>query len=204
MPIFKRFNSEVSEILQNGGIGIIPTDTIYGISASAFSRTAVSRIYRAKKRRSNSPFIVLVSSINDLKKFDIGLDQNEERFLRRYWPGKVSVILPCSSKKFSYLHRGTRSVAFRMPQYPVLRNLMRATGPLVSSSANITGKPSATTIKEASSYFKDAVDFYVDKGKLKSLPSTLVRLRRGTPLIIREGAVKLAAESSFDGASAPL
>ena len=179
MKVFKRFDPRVKKILKGGGVGVIPTDTIYGISGSAFSRKAVKRIYGVKKRSAKSPFIVLIASLGDLKKFGVPLDKDTRRFLRKCWPGKVSVILRS---------RGGKSVAFRMPRYPALRKLLKAAGPLVSTSANLSGKAPAATIGEAQAYFGERVDFYVDAGKMKSLPSTLVEMKDGKPAVLRPGA----------------
>src|SRR5690606_25594332 len=82
-----------------------------------------------------------------------------------YWPGPVSVVLPVGDK-LNYAHRGLQSLPFRIPDYPALRRLLAATGPLASSSANSAGKPTATTIEEAMGIFREAVDFYVDGGDL--------------------------------------
>ena len=80
-----------------------------------------------------------------------------------------------------------------MPEFPALRALLRVTGPLVSTSANISGNPSsAKTIKEAQAYFRKKVDFYVDRGVLKSAPSTLISIKDGKPVVERLGAVKIS------------
>src|SRR3989338_3977725 len=91
---------EIIRILKNGGIGVMPTDTIYGLVGSAFSKTAVRRTYRVRRRNSRKPFIILIYSTEDLPKFSINLDSALTRKLHRFWPGKVSVILPCPTPTF--------------------------------------------------------------------------------------------------------
>ena len=135
--------------------------------------------------------IILIGSIKDLGLFKIKLTKKQKTVLDKFWPGKVSVILPCPNKKFSYLHRGTESLAFRLPQSQWLRRLLLETGPLVAPSANWEGKKPATTIKESKKYFGKQIDFYFESGQLNSLPSTLITFKRGKVLVLREGAVKI-------------
>ncbi len=174
-------------ILKNGGIGILPTDTIYGIVGSALSKNAVEAIYRLRKRNPEKPLIILISALDDLSYFGITLDKKTVNILNKLWPGPISVILDCPLQKFKYLHRGTKTLAFRMPKPKDLQRLLSQTGPLVAPSANWEGYPPAKTIKEAKKYFKKNADFYIDAGKMDSLPSTLVRIKKGKIEILREG-----------------
>lgn len=177
--------------LIKNGVGVIPTDTLYGLVGRAQDRNAVERIYRLKGRQPNKPLIVLISSLDDLSKFKVKVDAKTKKVLEKYWPGKVSVILPCSNQEFEYLHRGTNTLAFRLPDYPKLRDLIKKTGPLVAPSANPEGFPPAKNIEEAREYFGNKVDFYYPKGILKSRPSTLMEAGDGKIKVLREGAVKL-------------
>ena len=182
------FNAQTARVLKRDGIAVIPTDTLYGIVGSALSKKAVFRIYRLRKRNTQKPMIVLIGSYAQLRRFGIAPDAQFKKFLNDFWPGKVSVVLPCTSPKFRYLHRGTKSVAFRMPRPTPLRRLLVKTGPLVAPSANLEGEPPAKTIAEAKKYFGNRVDFYIDAGKMDSLPSTLVTLRGGKVVVLRKGA----------------
>lgn len=177
--------------IAKNGVGVIPTDTLYGLVGRAQDKEAVERIYRLKGRQSDKPLIVLISSLDDLSKFKVKVDAKTKKVLEKYWPGKVSVILPCPNQEFEYLHRGTNTLAFRLPDYPELRDLIKKTGPLVAPSANPEGLSPAKNIKEAREYFGDEVDFYYAKGILKSLPSTLIEVRGGKIKVLREGAVKI-------------
>ena len=111
--------------------------------------------------------------------------------MSKVWPGKVSAILPCPSREFSYLHRGTKTLAFRLPKKGDLRELLKKTGPLAAPSANPEGLEPAKTVKEAKGYFGDAVDFYIDEGRLASLPSTLIAIENDRVVIKRQGAAKV-------------
>lgn len=178
-------------ILKNGGIGVLPTDTIYGLVGSARNRQIVEKIYKLRKRKPNKPFIILISSFTDLKLFNVSLSAVEKGILEKIWPGKVSVILKCPDEKFSYLHRGTNTLAFRLPHDKNLINILEKTGPLVAPSVNLEGKPPAETIEKAKEYFGEQVEFYVDAGKLSSEPSTLIKIEGRKTIVLREGAVKI-------------
>ncbi len=187
MKILKKFSGEAQKILKQGGIGVIPTDTLYGIVCPAMSSSAVQRVYRLRKRSANKPVIVLAGKTGDLKLFGIKPELKTARILRRLWPGPISVILPCESRKFRYLHRGRKTIAFRIPADAALRRFLGRTGPLIAPSANTEGKAPAKTIKEAQKYFGRKIDFYIDGGNLKSKPSSLVSLKNGKISVIRKG-----------------
>lgn len=187
----------VATVLKEGGIAVIPTDTLYGVAGSALRPETVERVYRVRRRDSGKPMIVLVANIHDVSSFDIELTREQRIVLENLWPGKVSIALPCVSDRLAYLHRGTGALAFRLPDDDGLRALLNETGPLVAPSANIQGEPPATTINEARAYFGDQVEAYVDDGKLASEPSTVVRLEKnGRMIILRPGAVIIPEDMS--------
>jgi L-threonylcarbamoyladenylate synthase len=177
---------KVEHILLRDGIGVLPTDTIYGVVGSAFSKKAVERIYKLRKRNLKKPMIILIGSFADLDLFDVKVTLKTKKLLQRLWPGKVSAILPCTEKKFSYLHRGTNTLAFRFPKKNDLVRLLRKTGPLVAPSANPEGFSPAKTIQEAKKYFGNEVDFDVNEGTLNSKPSKLVELKHGELVVKRK------------------
>jgi L-threonylcarbamoyladenylate synthase len=179
--IFRSFSSQAAKILKGGGVGVVPTDTLYGISASIFFPEAIARIYRLRRRNPQKPLIVLISSFSDLKKLGVRLRKKEKTFLKGVWPGKVSVVL----------RRGKSTVAVRLPKHARLRAFLKKTGPLVSTSVNPEGLPPAKTIAQAKKYFGDKLDFYIDLGRLDSLPSTLVSLQKGKLEILRPGAARI-------------
>lgn len=178
--------TEFEKILKNNGIGVLATDTIYGLVGSALSKKAVKRIYKVKQRRGNKPFIILITSFKDLEFFDIKLSRRVLKLWQKIIPFGVSVILPCPSKKFYYLHRGSNSLAFRIPKNSQFKKILSKVGPLVAPSANLEGMPPAETISEAKKYFGDKVyperdrkiDFYNDEGRIKGKPSIIMELKR--------------------------
>jgi L-threonylcarbamoyladenylate synthase len=185
------YSSVLAKKLKQGEVAIIPTDTIYGIVGSAKIPETVERIYTLKSRKTKKPLVILISSLSDLEIFKIKLTRAEKEILEKVWPGKVSVILPCPQEKFFYLHRGKKSLAFRLPEKKNLLEIIKKTGPLVSTSANPEGLPYAKTISEAKKYFGKEISLYADEGKLDSLPSTLIEIRNEKMEILRQGEVKI-------------
>jgi len=179
---------KISELIKNESIGIIPTDTIYGLVGSAFSKVAVERIYKVKKRDSRKPLIVLICEYKDIRNFSVKISTSEEKILKKIWPGKISVILPIVGNKYQYLHRGTGEIAFRIPKSKLIRNILKKTGPLVAPSANPENLSPAESVKKAREYFGNEIDFYLG-GKTGNKPSTLIRFNENKVEILREGAI---------------
>lgn len=181
---------EVPDLIKSGKVGIIPTDTLYGVVASALNKDAVERLYRLKDRQAK-PGTIIINLIQDLE--CLGVVAADNGILQRYWPGAVSIVFPSTE---AYLHQGKGSLAVRLPAHVATRGLLKITGPLLTSSANTPGAPPATTIAEAIEYFGDSMDFYVDGGFMSNeKASTVIRVKDGAVEVLREGAVKLSLES---------
>ncbi|MCS6789313.1 MAG: L-threonylcarbamoyladenylate synthase [Patescibacteria group bacterium] len=176
-----------AKLLAEGAVGVIPTDTIYGICASAFNKKSVELVYKLRKRNPTKPCIILINSVNDLKRFDIELNRKQKKLLQEIWPSKISVILKCNSEKFKYLHRGKNTLAFRLPSKKLILEILKISGPLIAPSANLEGFISSQNISQAKKYFKNKV-FYLNRGKLTSKPSTLIDLTKNKIQLIRKGA----------------
>jgi L-threonylcarbamoyladenylate synthase len=182
----------VAEYLIDEKIGVLPTDTIYGIVCSAFDIKSVEKLYFIRKREKDKPMIILISDIKDLELFGIKINDEMKNEIMKFWPGKISIIFELDNKNssnikaFSYLHRDKNSLAFRLPKKLWLRNLLKIVGPMVAPSANISNKLPAKNIKEAKKYFGDSVDFYLDAGDLISEPSKLIKIENGKIIILRK------------------
>jgi L-threonylcarbamoyladenylate synthase len=183
----KKIDEKVIEFLRDGRIGLLPTDTIYGLSASALSKDAVEQVHELKER-DNRPLIVLIANIEQLGK--LGINQERAEKADKYWPAPISVIFE-SPNIPEWLSMGTASLAVRVPDNFELRNLIKKTGPIVSTSANLRGQEPAKTVKEARKYFGDRLDFYVDAGHLDSQPSTLVKIENNKLKVVRQGAYEI-------------
>ena len=176
------------DILLNGGVGVLPTDTVYGIVARAADPDAVKRTYGLKKRE-HKPGTVIAASVDQL--VELGLPKRYLSAVEHLWPNALSVEMPLG-ERLTYLHQDTGRQAYRVVAEPAIREILEKTGPLLTSSANQPGEPTANTIAEAQQYFGDQVDFYVDGGDLSGRPSsTLIRVVDDAIEIIRQGAVKI-------------
>lgn len=184
---------EIISGLKKGDVAIVPTDTLYGIICGAKNKTAVSKLYKIKERDQNKPCIILVNSYEQIKSFGVDITEKQKEFMEKYWPGSVSIILPCNSKKYEYLHKGLESIAFRMigKKSRNLYKILNEVGPVLAPSANPQGLPPATCENKAYRYFKGKVNLYLAGGTRRSEPSTLVDYTKTKPRILRQGNVKI-------------
>jgi len=171
-----------------GAVGILPTDTVYGLVARAQDKKAVAKLYALKSRESKPGTII---AANQQQLIDLGLDKEALEEAGRFWPASISAVIPCVIK-LDYLDQGVGSLAVRIPDDAKLRQLLKVTGPLITTSANAPNEPTANTIAEARQYFGDKVDFYVDGGNLSGRkPSTVIRFSNGKLEVLRKGAVEI-------------
>jgi L-threonylcarbamoyladenylate synthase len=176
-----------TKLLEVGAVGVIPTDTVYGLVARATDQEGVKRLYDLKHRQ-QKPGTIIATSREQLE--SLGLKHRYLKAVEQFWPGAVSVVIPVGSPELAYLHQGKMSLAVRIPKQKDLQELLKKTGPLLTSSANPSAQPTAQTIDEARAYFKDAVDFYEDGGDLSSRqPSTLICIVDDAIEVLRQGSV---------------
>ena len=177
------------QLKQPGAVGVIPTDTIYGLAARAADKAATERLY-ALKNRENKPGTIIAADLKQLE--ELGLKHRYLKAVEQFWPASLSVIIPCGDPALRYLHRGKMSLAIRIPDHKNLQKLLQATGPLLTSSVNYPGEPPAETIEQAKAYFGQKVDFYADGGNLAGhQPSTIIRIVDDAIEVLRQGAVKI-------------
>lgn len=165
---------ELADRIKLNQIGVIPTDTVYGVIGSASSTSATEAIYRAKNRSNDKPFILLISSLTQLNDLGIEVDQSQKKILNDFWPGPVSVVLPSNSKTLMHIHRGNNSIAVRLPDLAWLKDLIDLCGPIVATSANLSGKPSSDDLDKIRNDLP-GLDFYIS-GNVSDKPSKLARI----------------------------
>jgi L-threonylcarbamoyladenylate synthase len=151
-----------------GELVVIPTDTVYGVAADAFSPAAVQRLLDAKGRDRQSPPPVLVPGIPTLAALAESVPPEVDRLVKEFWPGGLTIILPAAPSLVWDLGETHGTVALRMPQDTIALELLSETGPLAVSSANLTGRPAARTAAEAEGMLGDAVAVYLDGGEAGS------------------------------------
>lgn len=190
MTIYKDLNdTSLIADLQAGKVGVLPTDTVYGLVCAASNEQAVKHLYELKSR-DKKPGTVVAAGLDQL--VELGLKRRYLTAVEQYWPGAVTIIVPTDSPSLSYLDMSVGSLAVRVVDDPKLIQLLEQTGPLLTSSANQPGEKPADDIPEAQAYFGDSIDFYVDGGNLAGkLPSTLIRIVDDAVEVLREGAVTI-------------
>lgn len=179
-------NDNLVQVLKQNGVVVMPTDTLYGIVGRAQNKNVVERIYKIRKRASEKPCLILIGEIGELEKFSIVLTESQRKRVEEYRE-PTSFIVDCPEEALAYLHRGTQTLAFRLPAPQSLRDLLLKVGPLIAPSANPEGLPPAQTIREAKEYFKNLVGLYVDGGMISGKPSKIIKLHKdGKMSIIRQ------------------
>jgi tRNA threonylcarbamoyl adenosine modification protein (Sua5/YciO/YrdC/YwlC family) len=180
--------------ISRGELVVFPTDTVYGVAADAFAPAAVHRLLDAKGRTRQSPPPVLIPGIQTLDALAETVPDEVRSLVDVFWPGALTIILPAASSLAWDLGDTQGTVALRMPANSLALELLAETGPLAVSSANLTGKPAASTAAEAFGMLGDSVAVYLDGGEGGTLASTIIdatglALPGGTVKIVREGAI---------------
>jgi L-threonylcarbamoyladenylate synthase len=181
-----------TDALRRGELVVLPTDTVYGIGADAFSAEAVADLLAAKGRTRAMPPPVLVPDARTLDGLATGITEQARALVEAFWPGPLTVICWAQPSLQWDLGDTGGTVAVRMPDEEVALELLAATGPLAVSSANLTGRPPAATAEEAVEQLGDSVAAYLDGGPAPgSVPSTIVDVTGEAPTVVRVGALEL-------------
>jgi L-threonylcarbamoyladenylate synthase len=176
----------------SGELVVLPTDTVYGVGADAFSPAAVTRLLAAKGRGREAPPPVLVGSTRAASALVEDLGPWGQQLIDEFWPGGLTIV--CRAQRTLNWDLGDTkgTVAVRMPEDPVTLDLLKETGPMAVSSANLTGKPAATTAEQAREQLGDAVAIYLDGGpSAGGRASTIVDLTGDVPRMLRQGAISI-------------
>ena len=180
--------TNVVSALKNGEVIVYPTDTLYGLGADIFNKTAVKNIFLIKKRSFNQPLSIAISNINDLK--DVAfVDDRIVRIAKRFLPGKLTLILKKKKVISDILTAGSDRIAVRIPNNNIALQILSAFGPLTCTSANIHGIPTPYKINDIRIQFKDKINIYLDAGELKSKPSTIIDISNEKAMVLREGSI---------------
>lgn len=180
------YTDEIAEKIKAGKVGVLPTDTVYGLVCSALDKNAIERIYEIKGRDKTKPPVFLIGDVNQLSLLGVEVSRELVEVVKDYWPGPISIILDCD-KESEHLHRGLNSVAVRLPNDINLQNFLIKTGPLATTSVNLSGQEVATDILKAKAYFNNEpkVEFYSDGGELSGKASKIIKIKDGEVEVIR-------------------
>lgn len=180
------------EAIKSGELVVLPTDTVYGIGADAFTPHAVTALLNAKGRGRHMPPPVLVGSRHTLDGLVYSLPKAARELADAFWPGALTIIVEHSPSLQWDLGDTQGTVGVRMPLHPVALEVLRETGPMAVSSANRTGKPPAVTAEDAREQLEYAVRVYLEAGPCPDpVPSTIVDVTGEVPRILRDGAVPI-------------
>ncbi|RQD76773.1 MAG: threonylcarbamoyl-AMP synthase [Candidatus Syntrophonatronum acetioxidans] len=184
---------KAAETLRRGGLVAFPTETVYGLGASAFSGEGVKKIFRAKGRPPDNPLIVHLAQLDTLKDLAVNIPPQAWTLAARFWPGPLTLILPKSPRVPPEVTAGLDTVAVRMPLHPTALALLRQAGlPLAAPSANLSGRPSPTTVEHVVEDLAGRVEIILDGGPcLVGLESTVLDITGKKPVLLRPGAVTL-------------
>lgn len=175
-----------------GQLVVLPTDTVYGVGADAFSAAGVQALLDAKGRGRDMPVPVLVGSWSTVDGLVLGVDSRARSLIEAFWPGGLSLVLPHAPSLAWDLGDTRGTVMLRMPLHPVALELLREVGPMAVSSANRSGQPPAAGAGQARTQLGDLVAVYLDGGPSGAMASTIVDLTGDQPLVLREGEVSAA------------
>lgn len=187
--------AKAAEILKNGGLVGIPTETVYGLAANALDGEAVAKIFAAKGRPADNPLIVHIADFTDIERFNLvrEIPETAKLLAERFWPGPLTMIMKKSNVIPDEVSAGLDTVAIRFPSHPTARKIIKeCTLPLAAPSANLSGSPSPTTALHVMSDLNGRIDAVVDGGMSDvGLESTVITLAEKTPRVLRPGGITL-------------
>jgi len=178
-------------ILRQGGLVAFPTDTVYGLGVGVNIPQAVERVYQVKGRPVNMALPLLLADISQINEVAESVPSIAWLLAKKFLPGALTMVLPRSKSVPDTITAGSETVAIRIPDHPVPVALVRGLGmPIVGTSANLSGKPSALTAGDVYSQFGDKVDLVIDGGRCPGgRESTIIDVTGKVPVILREGAI---------------
>ncbi len=179
------------EVIKDGGLVVFPTETVYGLGASALDESAVAKIFTAKGRPSDNPIIVHISDRSQLSNLTDFVSPIEEKLMDKFWPGPLTVILPKKKEISNLISGGLETIAVRIPSLDLAREFIESSGvPIAAPSANTSGRPSSTRGETAYTDLVGKVDMILDEGESQiGVESTVIKVNEDSLLILRPGAV---------------
>jgi len=182
---------EAGRILREGGLVAFPTETVYGLGASALNPRAVAEIFKAKGRPDDNPLIVHISDKNQVPDLTDEITVQTGRLMEAFWPGPLTIVLHKKPVVPDVVTAGLHTVAVRIPDHPVALEIIKAAGvPVAAPSANSSGKPSPTTAEHVLRDLEGKIDMIVDGGACRvGLESTVIDMTSEPPVILRPGGI---------------
>lgn len=186
---------KAAEIIKNGGLVGMPTETVYGLGANALNPKAVLDIFKAKGRPADNPLIVHISDVSQIEKFSLAeeIPENAKILAEKFWPGPLTMIVKKGKAVPNEVSAGLDTVAIRFPSHPVAQKLISFAGlPVAAPSANLSGSPSPTTPQHVMRDLKGKIPAIIDGGICNvGLESTVITLAENPPRLLRPGGITL-------------
>lgn len=180
--------SKICEVLENGGLVVTPTDTVYGIMGDALNLEAVKKVYEAKHRAYNKPLILLMDSYEMIKEYTLDISEEEDRIMREFFPGLLTIILKKNDKIDDLISGGMDTVGIRIPGNEDLIRIIKKLGrPIFSTSANISDEEVITSIDKLDRRLLKYIDYVEDGGEIVAASSTIVKVDNKEMKILRNG-----------------
>ena len=190
-PKNKELIKEAAKEIASGNIIVYPTETVYGIGADIYNEVAAKNVFRAKNRPFDMALSVAVSDRRMMEKIAV-LDEKADKLIKAFLPGPLTIIIEKRPEVPDLVTSMSKKVGIRMPDHPIALEIIKKTGPIVATSANLHSHPDATDIDSAVKDLGSSVSLYIDAGpsKLKR-PSTIVWIMKGEVEIVRQGAITI-------------
>lgn len=190
-----------AQILRNGGLCAIPTETVYGLAANALDGKAVDSIFAAKGRPRDNPLIVHISDISSLDMLVSEVPEKAKLLAEKFWPGPLTMIMPKSEIIPDEVSAGLDTVAVRFPSHKTAQRIISCAGvPLAAPSANLSGSPSPTTARHVFEDMNGRIDAIVDGGNCSvGVESTVITLATEKPRLLRPGGITVEMIESVIG-----
>jgi L-threonylcarbamoyladenylate synthase len=180
---------EIAETIKNGGLIVYPSETVYGIGANIFDEAAIKKVFLVKSRPFDMPLSVGVADKKMASEI-AEIDEKANKLIDKFMPGPLTIIVKKKDNVPDIVTSNSHKVGIRIPDHPIAQQIIRLTGPIVATSANLHSKPDTAKMEEAKDQLGDTVCAYVDSGPCTTgKPSTIVWLMDGEVEIIRQGAI---------------
>lgn len=169
-----------------------PTDTVFGVGALIDDPIAINKIYQLKKRDFNKPLAILAATFDDIKPFVTNVDTDIMNIIKANWPGALTIIFKKSEFAKNILDQNLDTLAFRIPNCQEALELLSKTGPLATTSVNISGESPINTYQQIKQLFGNQIDYIIEKNvKSSNVSSTIIDVSTGKIKIIRQGEIKI-------------
>ena len=187
------------DILNDDGIAVIPTDTVYGLVGDATSENVIKKVFEIKQRENTKPLLILISNFDILKKYVKNISPLELEIINKFWPGPLTIIFQNKKNLSDLLTANKSEIAIRIPNDERLLDLInKLDKPIIATSANIAHKKTITSIDLLEDKIKNNVDYIYDGGFLEDNPSTIIKVIDNKVIIVRDGIISKDIKNYFN------